>query len=105
MNLKAPNGELRVETLAEDGTVLATSGQVTGDQTLIQVGWKDRADLSALAGQRVRFRFLLTNGSLFAFWLSHNESGRSDGYVAGGGPDYPETRDTVGRTALSPTSH
>jgi hypothetical protein len=58
VNLKAPNGELRVESLAEDGSVLATSERVTGDQTLIQVGRKDRADLSALAGQRVRFRFL-----------------------------------------------
>jgi hypothetical protein len=58
VNLKAPNGELRVETLAEDGTVLATSERVTGDETLIQVGWKGRFDLSALAVQRVRFRFL-----------------------------------------------
>ena len=41
------------------------------------------------------FRFSLTNGSLYAFWVSRDESGRSDGYVAGGRPGYPGTADTV----------
>jgi hypothetical protein len=104
VNLKAPEGELRVEALDEDGKVLVTSHQVTGDKTLVQVGWKGRADLSALAGQPARFRFLLTNGSLFAFWVSRDESGRSDGYVAGGGPGYLGTRDTVGRTSRFPAA-
>jgi len=100
VNLKAPKGALRVQALDADGTILATSHQVTGDKTLIQVGWEDRADLSALAGKPVRFRFLLSNGSLFAFWVSRDESGRSDGYVGGGGPGYPGTLDTVGRAAF-----
>lgn len=52
-----------------------SSHQVTGDKTLIHVGWEGWADLSALTGQVVRFRFQLTNGSLFAFWVSRNESG------------------------------
>jgi hypothetical protein len=50
----------------------------------------------------MNFRFSLTNGSLYAFWVSRDESGRSDGYVAGGGPGYPGTVDTVGRAALNP---
>ena len=59
-----------------------------------------RTDLSALAGQPVRFRFELTNGYLYAFWVSKDESGRSDGYLAGGGPGYIGPTDTVGRAAL-----
>jgi len=45
-------------------------------------------------------RFELTSGSLYAFWVSRDETGRSDGYVAGGGPGYPGPVDTVGRAAL-----
>jgi len=41
----------------------------------------------------------LTNGSLDAFWVSRDESGRSDGYVAAGGPGYTGPTDTVGKTA------
>jgi hypothetical protein len=42
--------------------------------------------LASLAGKPVRFRFHLTNGRLYAFWVSRDESGRSDGYLAAGGP-------------------
>jgi len=48
----------------------------------------------------VRFRFELENGSLYAFWVSQDETGRSDGYVAAGGPGYTGPIDTVGRKAL-----
>jgi hypothetical protein len=48
----------------------------------------------------VRFRFELTNGSLYAFWVSKDDTGRSDGYLAGGGPGYTGVIDTVGRAAL-----
>ena len=62
--------------------------------------WKSGADLSSLRGKPVRFRFELTNGSLYAFWVSRDENGRSDGYVAGGGPGYTGIIDTVGKAAL-----
>ena len=51
------------------------------------------ADLSALSGKPVRFRFRLTNGQLFAFWVTPDPNGASNGYVAAGGPQYNGTKD------------
>ena len=106
VNLDAPEGMLRVEVLDKQGNpiepfTMAKSIPVRGDSTLEAVSWEGGADLSALAGQPVRFRFELTNGSLYAFWVSKDDTGRSDGYVAGGGPGYTGATDTVGRGALT----
>jgi hypothetical protein len=105
VNVDDPQGELRVEVLDRDGNVIAPFTRencvpVSADSTLTQVVWKPGADLSKLAEQPVRFRFLLNGGSLYAFWVSRDESGRSDGYVAAGGPGYSGTVDTVGRAGL-----
>ena len=35
------------------------------------------------------------------FWVSRDDTGRSEGYVAAGGPGYPGVLDTVGRAALN----
>jgi len=43
---------------------------------------------------------LRRDGSLYAFWVGKDESGRSDGYLAGGGPGYTGPTDTVSRKAL-----
>jgi hypothetical protein len=106
VNAEVPSGTLRVEVRDEQGNpikpfTLANSVPFKGDKTLVALEWKDGADLSSLAGQSVRFHFELTNGSLYAFWVSRDESGRSDGYVAGGGPGYTGPTDTVGRAALN----
>ena len=45
-------------------------------------------------------RFHLKNGSLYAFWVSPDESGASHGYVGAGGPGFTGPRDTVGRNAV-----
>ena len=55
-----------------------------------------RADLAALAGQTVRFRFHLTRGRLYAFWVSPSPNGASHGYVAAGGPGFTGPVDTLG---------
>lgn len=36
----------------------------------------------------MRFRFALEKGTLYAFWVSRRANGASNGYLAGGGPDY-----------------
>ncbi|MCY3019051.1 MAG: glycosyl hydrolase family 32, partial [Planctomycetota bacterium] len=59
---------------------------VRGDSTKRAVTW-DGAELSAAAGRTVRFRFHLTRGSFYAFWVTPDAGGASYGYVAGGGPD------------------
>jgi hypothetical protein len=89
-------GELRVELLDEAGKLLATSKTVSGDTTKQRIEWTDRADLSALSGKPVRFRFHLTHGQLFAFWVTPDPNGASNGYVAAGGPGYTGITDTAG---------
>lgn len=105
VNVKAPKGTLRVAILDKNEReiapfTLANCHPVSADSTLELIRWKDGSDLSALQGRPVRFRFELTDGSLYSFWVSRDETGRSDGYVAAGGPGYPGTVDTVGRAAI-----
>ena len=39
---------------------------------------------------------VLTNGKLYAFWISPETNGASHGYIAAGGPGHRGTKDTVG---------
>jgi hypothetical protein len=105
LNLAAPKGELRVEALDHDGKAIKpftreNCAPLRGDKTLQAVKWKGARDLSKLAGQPVRFRFHLKNGSLYAFWVSPDANGASHGYVAAGGPGFSGPADTTG-TAVS----
>ncbi|MSU73360.1 MAG: glycosyl hydrolase family 32 [Opitutus sp.] len=98
----AAPGEVRAEIIGADGRVVtpfsaANCEPVTGDRTKAPLRWKGAADLSAVAGQPVRIRFQVKNGSLFAFWVSPDASGASHGYVAAGGPGFTGARDTKGR--------
>ena len=106
VNVAAAQGELR-------GEVLDSAGQVVGpfsrenciplktDQTLVELKWRGAADLTKLAGQPVRLRFHLTNGSLYSFWISPDANGSSRGYIAAGGPGFTNNLDTVGAAALA----
>ncbi|PYV18696.1 MAG: glycosyl hydrolase family 32, partial [Acidobacteria bacterium] len=104
VNVHAPSGELRVDVFTRGGQPIApfsreNSIPVRGDTTSAEVRWNGAEDLSALAGQPVRFRFHLTAGSLYSFWVSPDKSGASHGYVAAGGPGFTGPTDTVGRPA------
>jgi hypothetical protein len=101
VNIDAPSGELRVEALDRDNRVIMpfTRGNCTpirADRTRHAVQWKGADDLAKLAGEPVRFRFHLTNGRLYAFWVSPEKSGASHGYVAAGGPGFKGATDTAG---------
>ena len=48
----------------------------------------------SLAGQPVKLRFHLRQGSLYAFWVSTESSGASHGFVAAGGPGFTGPMDT-----------
>jgi len=105
VNVDCPEGELKVEVLDEDGKVigpftLENCTPVSSDKTLVKVNWQQNKDLADLAGKPVRFRFHLTNGSLYAFWVSPDKSGASHGYVGAGGPGFTGPTDTVGKGAL-----
>lgn len=102
VNADCPRGELRVEILDEKNQVIAPFSAancepIAADKTKQVVRWKNGGDLSAVAGKLVKFRFHLTNGKLYAFWVSPDDSGASGGYVAAGGPEFNGVRDIVER--------
>jgi hypothetical protein len=92
VNADARGGEVRAEVLDEQGRTIqpfsaARCRAVRADGTRIAVTW-DGGPLRQLTGQTVRFRFYVTRGQLFSFWVSANERGASRGYVAAGGPGF-----------------
>jgi len=101
VNLDAPQGELWVEILDEDGDPIPPFTRdncipIRGDHTLAPVHWSGAEDISAVAGKNVRLRFHLTSSRLYAFWISPDASGASHGYVAAGGPGFTGNTDTTG---------
>jgi hypothetical protein len=100
VNADARGGEVRAEALDEAGRVIApfTSAACSGvrdNGTRLLVGW-ERGSLAALAGETVRFRFLVRGARLFAFWVSPSRDGASRGYLAAGGPGLEGPIDTPG---------
>jgi hypothetical protein len=63
-----------------------------------RIEWNDCAELSALSGKAIRFRFHLTNGRLFAFWVTPDPNRAVNGYVAAGGEGVHEIGGSVKRT-------
>jgi hypothetical protein len=109
VNAEAENGEVRAEILDETGAAipqfeLASCEPVRTDATISAVHWGGAADISALRGKAIRFRFHVKNAALYAFWVSPDESGASHGYVGAGGPGFTGPTDTVGagRATFSP---
>jgi hypothetical protein len=105
VNADGDGGELRVEVLDDEGKVLPRYARsrcvpIRGEGTLLPVRWRDGASLAALSGRPVRFRFHLRHGSLYAFWVSPDQTGASHGYVAAGGPGFTGLSDTVGAASL-----
>lgn len=105
VNVNNPNGELRVEVLDEAGQVIApftkeNSNALTTDSTLHEITWKGAQDLESIRGKAVRFRFHLTKGELYSFWVSQDERGASRGYLGAGAPAYDGLVDHKGKEAL-----
>ncbi len=103
------DGELKVEVLDEKeqpipGLARQDCLAVQGDKTLLPVTWKNGKDLSGLNGKPIRFKFYLTNTSLYSFWVGSDTSGASGGYVAAGGPGFTGPTDTVGLTSYRSTN-
>jgi hypothetical protein len=100
VNVAARDGELRVEILDREGQIVEPFSRpnclpIKVDRTLQMVEWQGNTEVSSLNGKPVRFRFSLTNGRLYAFWVSTDLSGASHGYVAAGGPGFKGPRDIV----------
>lgn len=101
VNVCATGGELRAEVLDAGLRViepfsLVNCAPVSIDSTHQRLAWTGAQDLGSLAGKPVRFRFRLTSGQLYAFWISPEPTGASFGYVAAGGPGFPGPIDITG---------
>ena len=104
VNAAAASGELRAEVLDAAGQAVAPFTRenclpLAADGTKQRLAWKGADDLSAVAGQAVRFRFHLRHGSLYSFWVTPDAQGASYGYVAAGGPGFTGPRDTPSGSA------
>jgi hypothetical protein len=100
VNVADPSGQLQVEVLDASGNVIpafakANSSAISADTTRQEVTWSG-ANLGSLAGQTVSFRFYLTNGQLYSFWVAASTNGASNGYVGANGPGFTSDTDTVG---------
>jgi hypothetical protein len=90
VNADARGGDVRVAVLDRGGRVIEPFSErncnpVRTDATRVRVTWNG-GQLSALAGEVVRFRFSVSRARLYAFWVSAGAEGRSRGYLAAGGP-------------------
>lgn len=91
-NVDIKSGSIAVEVLGENNMPLSgfkkedwiVLNDINSTQQLIS--WKDNPILSSLKGAEVKFKFYLTQGSLYSFWVSPWKTGESRGYTAGGGP-------------------
>jgi len=105
VNTNTKDGELRVEILDHTGQVIAPFSSnnchsICTNKTMQMITWQDVEDLSRLIDKPVKFKFDLTNGQLYSFWVSPDVSGASYGYVAAGGPGFTGPVDTIGRDAV-----
>jgi hypothetical protein len=99
VNVDLDEGELRAEVLDAGGQVIegfsaARCVPVRQDSTKARVNWPG-ASLADLAGQTVRFRFYVSSGRLYSFWVASTARGESRGYVAAGGPAFGGPMDTI----------
>lgn len=81
-------GDLKVELLGGKGNVICSDIPVINNENSTKLLV---AKVGKYAGKEIRLRFTMTDGDLYAFWISPWESGESRGYTAGGGPGLSPT--------------
>ena len=98
VNVDASRGSFAAELVDKDGNVVegyaAEDSRIERvDSTKCRVVWKTRDRLNVRKWDSHRLRFRLENAALYAFWVSLEEGGASNGWLAGGGPGYAGLRD------------
>ncbi|MCM8759848.1 MAG: glycosyl hydrolase family 32 [Candidatus Omnitrophica bacterium] len=98
VNVDSKDGRLVAEILDRNGNVVQPFSKercipVSCNSTSVPVKWQSVKDLSAISGKTVRIKFYLKNASLYSFWVSKDLSGKSDGFVAAGGPGFIRNKD------------
>src|SRR5205807_1920948 len=79
-DVDTPAGSMRVEVLDRDGRPIGpysidACNPVRTDSTRARVTWTSAADLGAVSGEIVRFRFHLSSARLYAVWVSASPTG------------------------------
>ena len=101
LNVDARAGAVSVEAIDRNGKVIegyeAEASRVEKvDSTCLRVEWKEKAKLPEPWWWERRIRVRLENAALYAVWMS-DESGVSDGALAGGGRPYWDLVDRPGK--------
>jgi len=134
VNADVRGGELRAEVLDENNEIIKVKAPAPTDKpgaattntvevalskekfiavanvdfTLAQGNWEMVPDLSILRGRTVKFRFYITNGKFYSFWVSQTGgfcmAGASGGFVAAGGPQFVMPVDSVGNASYRPVT-
>lgn len=98
INADASQGAVSVALLDSAGNVVkgfeAENSRVKKiNSTKYRITWRkhDKIDLSKFP--EYRLKFVLENAQLYSFWVSMEEGGASNGYLAGGGPGYKTLKD------------
>ena len=95
--INAEAKEVKVELLDQQNRVIPGFSkedcEILKDinKTKKQISWKKHSDVSSLKNKTIRAKFYLTDGDLYAFWISPWETGESRGHTAGGGPGLNQT--------------
>ncbi|NLK40015.1 MAG: glycosyl hydrolase family 32 [Clostridiales bacterium] len=91
VNANSIKGQILVEVLDENEQCLAGFSAsecipIIADKTKMVVQWQTGNDLSFLDGIPFKLRFHLKESDLYAFWLSDDIGGSSNGFDAAGSP-------------------
>ncbi|MDO5299491.1 MAG: hypothetical protein Q4F18_08680 [Clostridia bacterium] len=97
VNADALRGFVRAQIEDEDGRpfegfAFEDCVPVVADSTKAPLRFRG-GDLGRFCGRPIRIRFEMISVDLYAFWVSGDMSGKSGGYVAAGGREYPGDRD------------
>ena len=92
VNANCTEGRLTAEILDQEGNVIPGYSRqdccvMTEDKTKFQIRWRDKQSLSGVSPDKMRIRFILHNASIYAFWITDSEEGKSHGYLGAGSPE------------------
>ena len=105
VNANTAGAELTVECLDEGNQTIPPFERqhcrgFRGNSTCAEIGWEGADSFAVLRGRRVKLRFQLDRGDLYAFWITDSPRGASHGYLAAGGPGLSGSRDDNGAGSI-----
>lgn len=97
VNASCEAGRIYAELLDENSRVIEGFEKsecipVSGNATKMELKWRNKR-LEDLDTSIIKIRFHLENARLYAFWISSDAEGHSNGYMAAGGPGFTRGRD------------